>query len=183
MRITSGTLLVAPPKMPDPRFSETVILVSGHTSRGSTGFILNQPTGETLAPVSRALNITPELHFEVSWGGPVTPDTLWLLHSPEWETDNTMYINNHWCVTSSTAMFHHAADGDMPRYFRWIAGSCAWAPGQLQAETQGQKPYTPSSSWITLSDVEPEWVWESDPDTLWEETLERASLDFVSRYL
>jgi putative transcriptional regulator len=169
--------------MPDPRFAETVILLASHSTRGATGFIVNQPTGQTLEPLSHALNIDPPLHFEVYWGGPVTPDTMWLLHSADWETDNTMYINSEWRVTSTPAMFHHAADGDMPKYFRWLAGSCAWAPGQLIQEMSGEKPYAPGSSWITLDDVESEWVWESDPDKTWDESLHHAGNQFATRYL
>lgn len=169
--------------MPDPRFSETVILLTHHNSRGANGFIVNQPTGQTLEPISGALNIDPPLHFEVYWGGPVTPDTMWLLHSPDWQTDNTMYINQDWCVTSSPSMFHHASDGDMPKYFRWIAGSCAWAPGQLIAELSGDKPYSAGSSWLTLDDIEPEWIWEGQPDDLWDDSIHRAGTIFSSRYL
>lgn len=169
--------------MPDPRFRESVLLLTSHTSRGANAFILNEPTGQTLEPLSAALSIDPPLHFEVYWGGPCQPDTMWLLHSPDWELEHTMYISPDWCVTSSPGMFHHAADGDMPKYFRWLAGSCSWAPGQLIQELSGEKPYAPGSSWITLDDIEPEWVWEGDPSRLWDESIHRAGSEFSSRYL
>ena len=43
-----GRLLVAAPKMPDPRFRNTVILMLEHNKDGAFGLIINQPLGLSL---------------------------------------------------------------------------------------------------------------------------------------
>ena len=42
----AGKLLVATPKMPDPRFAKTVIFMVTHDASGAMGLVLNRPMGE-----------------------------------------------------------------------------------------------------------------------------------------
>src|SRR5438445_33623 len=71
-----GIVLVAKPGLPDPNFSETVVLVT-HTDEGNpVGVILNRPTNLKLAEVAPrvrgAQNFTEPLYS----GGPVMREVL-----------------------------------------------------------------------------------------------------------
>src|SRR3990172_12089254 len=58
MRVRQGIFLVADPGLTDPNFSETVVLITHHGPRGTTGVVINRPTTTLL---SRALPDLPAL--------------------------------------------------------------------------------------------------------------------------
>lgn len=181
--IEAGDLLVAPPLMTDSRFSETVILVANHSAAGSNGFAVNKVSGYTINDILPEVGLEANLPFPLYWGGPVKTSGIWLLHDPDWYTENTMMINDHWSVTSSLEMFYNFADGDLPRHFRFVHGMSGWAPGQLEMEMKGDHYWKNSSSWITVSDTTPEWCFEHNLDTMWESATELAAKSAVATWL
>ena len=77
--VANGVFLVASPTLNDPNFSQTVVLVVEHGSKGTLGVILNRPTNMLLSealPEVRALKGTSHRLFA---GGPVQPGAMMLL--------------------------------------------------------------------------------------------------------
>ena len=78
-RFLVGSLLIAAPGMPDPRFAETVIYIVEHDAGGAFGLVVNRPMGEfNLGELMRALGLntdsdTNERSVAVRYGGPVQP--------------------------------------------------------------------------------------------------------------
>jgi len=65
-----GLLLVASETMADPRFQESVILITRHDTHGVSGLILNHPLGKLPPDLEQTLSTLPDGVF---WGGPVEP--------------------------------------------------------------------------------------------------------------
>lgn len=181
--ISPGTLLIAPPGIPDKRFKNSVMMMS-HTHHGnSIALCINKPTEYNLRDILIDSGIPSELDFPLYWGGPINSTTIWMLHSSEWAVEHTMPISKHWGVTSNISMFYHLADGDYPKEFRIMFGHCSWAPGQLKAELRGLPPWNPNHSWLTANEPEPEWLFENPVEDLWELTAELSSHQAVASWL
>ena len=172
--VAAGDLLIAPPQAQMSSFNETVIIVGVHNNEGTQGWVVNKPTGHRVSEILKEYNIQLSNDPELYWGGPVSPHTVWLLHSPEWRLPNTRQINEHWCVTSNEQMFHCIAEGDAPRYFRVMMGYSGWTQGQLVEELKATPPRKHSNSWLVLRNPDTEWLAEQSEDDLWREAVAQS---------
>lgn len=185
MKIQGGDLLIAPAAMRDPRFYKSVILITHHHNEGSYGLCMNRPSGYAVQDLveEAELELDCELNMPLYWGGPVQPSTVWMLHCPDWSTEHTIHVNQHWSITSHAEMFFHLADQDFPRYFRIFHGYSGWAPGQLTMELNSQGPWARQSSWLTASQVDPEFILEQDESQLWTATVELSARQAMDHWL
>lgn len=181
--MTPGTLLIAPPAIPDRRFSDAVLMITHHYRTGAFALCVNQPSEHQLQDLLEELEIEANLNFPVYWGGPVATNTVWMLHDAAWELDNTVVLNQHWSMTSNIEMFYHLADGDYPQQFRIMMGYCSWAPGQLEAELRGTDPWGPQHSWLTAACPDPNWLLEQPVDELWDRATELAAQQAMDTWL
>lgn len=179
-------LLIAPPGLPDSRFRGCVLMLTHHHTGGSFALCVNQPTEYTLQDIveDTELNLDVELNFPVYWGGPVSPNTIWMLHSSEWSIpDATVSINDEWSMTSTVSMFIHLADGDCPNHFRIVYGYCSWAPGQLDCELMGQGAWRREHAWLVANNPGPGWLLEQPVDDLWANATTESSHQAVDSWL
>lgn len=183
IQIATTDLLIAPPSMLDHRFKEAVIMLTHHTRAGSFGLCVNRPSQYTLRSLQDELPVELDIDYPVYWGGPVSPGTIWMLHSTDWTCDHTIEIDQDWAMTSNTSMFYHIADRDLPEYFRIMYGYCGWSQGQLLAELEGTRPWTHNHSWLTARNPGPDWLLEWDHDLLWEQCTELSSRQAVNSWL
>ena len=77
-------ILVAMPQLNDPNFRRSVILVAEHNEEGSFGLVLNRPTDDLVCNLISSLEMDwcGDEQAEVWMGGPVQPETGWVLHEP-----------------------------------------------------------------------------------------------------
>lgn len=183
MKPGPGSILIAPPSMSDTRFANSVLFVTHNNNAGTFALCLNRPTKHTAVSLSQELKLDKELPFQMYWGGPVNHGSIWMIHDNTWHNDDTMYVNATWNVTSNESMFHHMADGDAPRNFRLCFGFCSWMPEQLNMELAGVAPFSKKSSWLYANDVDPEWVFETPVEHLWESATELAADEAISNWL
>lgn len=171
--------------MPDRRFRDSVLMLTHHDHTGAHGLVMNKPTDFTLADILDSTPITwPEnLRIPVYWGGPVSPNSLWMLHSTDWVCEHTAMITSAWAMTSSQEMFHHLADLDCPRYFRMLIGYAAWAPNQLERELEGQGPWDRDHAWLTAQNLGPEWLLEQPVEELWSNVVTLSGHQAVDSWL
>jgi len=175
MKPGPGSLLIAPPSMQDTRFAKTVLFVTHNNSAGTFALCLNRPTKHSAKSLSKELELDIELPFQMHWGGPVNPGSIWMVHDNTWHNNYTMFVNDKWNVTSHESMFYHMADGDAPRNFRLCYGFCSWMPGQLQMELAGESPFSKKSSWLIAENIDPEWVFENPVNELWDDATNLAA--------
>jgi putative transcriptional regulator len=182
-RLRSGDILVAPPAMRDHRFRQTALLLTYHDLDGSLAICLNRPTTHSLDKISEEVGLDQQLNFPLYWGGPVNPGTVWMLHSTEWQIDNTVEVNQQWSLTSNEQMFWAAQEGDLPRYFRFFHGFCSWTSQQLDHELEGRPPWTHQSSWLTVEQPDAETLLEIPLEHVWQHCLTVSSQQAVSSWL
>lgn len=178
-----GDLLIAPARMPDQRFRNAVLLLAHNGSQGTFALCMNKPTSRVIHEVLEQQDLSAQLNMPLYWGGPVNPQTIWMLHSTEWHTEHTIVINRYWSMTSHSEMFVNIADGDYPDYFRVFTGFAAWGVGQLDMELAGRQPWRPESSWLVASTVEPAWMLEQAETDLWSSAVELSAKQAVGQWM
>lgn len=184
-RVRPTDLLIAPPTMPDTRFRNSVLMVTHTNPQGSFALCVNRPLDQTLNDISDGIDLDvgglPNLPLH--WGGPMSPQSLWMLHSSDWVISGSVMITSAWAMTSNEAMFHHLADGDFPRHFRMIMGFASWAPGQLELEMNGQGPWSQKHSWLVAQNLGPEWLFDQSCEDLWGNVITLSSHQAVDSWL
>jgi putative transcriptional regulator len=162
----NGLLLVAKPGLPDPNFSETVVLVTRSTDAGAVGVILNRPTGRRLADVAPRLEGAQNFTQRLYVGGPVMRQVVVAVFAAD-----TMPPQAAFHVLGSVYLSMHPANieallAQPAARARLYAGFSGWAPEQLERELD-------SGSWYVLPARE-EYLFRQDTSTLWEELVRRA---------
>jgi putative transcriptional regulator len=169
-------LLIAMPQLQDPNFHHTVILLVEHNEEGSFGLVLNRSTDVIASEVCASLDIPwrGDPGFLIHCGGPVQPDSGWVLSgAPEPGTDRELsQVMEGVHFTSSIEALRSAAI-DQPKDLRLFLGYTGWGPGQLEAElTQGAWLTAPATK-QSLFEIEDRHLWKAvlrdlgvDPATL-----------------
>jgi putative transcriptional regulator len=166
-----GQLLIAGPKLIDPNFRRTVVLVGEHGEEGAMGVVLNRPSPVSVEEAVPPLSILDGLHGgadPVYVGGPVQPQAVVVLGEfAEPERAATL-------VFDSIGFLPAEADpdsfGELTRS-RVFAGYAGWAPGQLEGELE-------EKSWI-LEPALADDVFTDVPDGLWSGVLHRKGGPFA----
>jgi len=172
-RSLTGRLLAATESMRDPRFSRAVLYLVRHDERGALGLVVNVPLGEI--PFERALKPlgldapansgTVRVHY----GGPVGERQGFVLHTPDWKTESTTVVNEHFAVTEDPSVLMAMASGSGPRKALFVLGYAGWAPGQLDAELT-------TGAWA-VAVADERLVFETDPAQKWIEAMARRILE------
>ncbi|MDP8943683.1 MAG: YqgE/AlgH family protein [Actinomycetota bacterium] len=163
MESLRGQLLIAHPRLLDPNFERTVVLVVEHGDEGAMGLVLNR---RSLVPVAKA---APELAGlvdplePVHVGGPVAPDGLIVLAEFEDPSDAALIVSGDFGLVGAEE--EHGAMTGVTRRARVFAGHAGWAPGQLDAELE-------ADGWI-VERPEPDEILSEEPESLWGAVLDR----------
>jgi putative transcriptional regulator len=164
-------LLIAMPQLADPNFHRSVVLMIEHQTEGSFGLIVNRPSENRVIELLESLEIlwrgSPR---DVAWwGGPVQPETGWILHEPVAEIgdDITREIAPGLHLSSAPEALRILA-GKPPKRIRFILGYAGWGPEQLESELA-------DGSWVN-SDVSAELVFDTPPEELWTASVRRLGI-------
>ena len=162
----NGVLLVAKPGLPDPRFSETVVLVTRTPDLQTVGVILNRPLPLTLSQIILDESLTKNYSGPVFFGGPVMERTLVALfrsvrapEAPAFHVLKGVYLSMH--PENVGRLLREPGSG-----YRIYAGFSGWAPRQLEEEIE-------RDSWYVLPASEA-LLFRADTAGMWEELLERT---------
>jgi putative transcriptional regulator len=137
---TTGQLLVATTEMRDPRFAEAVIYIVRHRSDGAMGLVINQPLAKgPIRDLLKGMGIdshgaTGEII--IHYGGPVSPETGYVLHSDDVLLGDSEKVSNGIAVSGNAKMIETIGQGKGPRSYLVILGYAGWAPGQLEGEIE-----------------------------------------------
>ena len=178
-----GDLLIAPPLIPDTRFRKSVMLVANDNHGGTFALCMNRPPNHTIEDLLIDTGFDTNINFPLSRGGPVSPTTIWMAHSLDWEIERTIQVNEQWAITSNISMYSHLADGDYPEHFRLMLGYTSWGPGQLKAELRGLPPWNHNHSWLVAESSTPGWVLEQPVEDVWLNSIELSSHSAVDAWL
>ena len=139
MEFIRAHLLVASPKLLDPNFCKSVVLLVQHNEEGAFGVVLNRPTDKTIKDIWDELSDTPcESDQPLHLGGPV-PGPLMALHTHESLSDAEILPGVYFSVQKENLNeIVTQADG----FFTLFVGHAGWGAGQLEAELM-------EGSWLT----------------------------------
>jgi putative transcriptional regulator len=163
----AGQLLIASPRMPDPRFQRTVILMVRHGEDGALGITINRPVQELpLATLLEKLGETDagvKGSVQVFAGGPVQPQVGSVLHSGDYRRRETVVIDGRFAMTQSPEVLRDIAAKRGPHKALVAFGYAGWAPGQLEAELGAE-------AWL-VAPADPQLVFDEPRDKVWEQGM------------
>jgi putative transcriptional regulator len=160
------------PGIGDPRFDRAVIALCAHDENGALGIgighILPQIRLHTLL---EQLEIDPGVAPDVAIhrGGPVEPQRGFVLHSPDWDGEDSIHVGTRWVLTSTLDILRAIATGEGPE--RWLValGYAGWGEEQLDEEMTRHGWFaTPGNDAI---------VFEEMTQNRWSKAFEAAGID------
>ena len=171
-RSLAGQLLVATAEMKDPRFAESIIYLVKHSDQGAFGLIINKPiTKGTFSEVLKGFGIQNQNvigEIDVHYGGPVSRQQGFLLHSDEITLDSSTKMTDGFAVTADVEIVQMLALGTGPRQALLIMGYSGWGPGQLEMEIK-------ANSWFTIS-ADKSLVFGKDPEKTWRRAMDKRQI-------
>lgn len=166
----TGQLLVASPRIGDPRFAETVIFIVAHSDEGAMGLVVNRTYGR--GPLQRLLagfGVTTAVQpatVRLQYGGPVETKRGFVLHSADYSGPSTTPVTGGMAFSTGRDVLQAVADGRGPQRRLFILGYAGWGPGQLEAELA-------SNDWLTAP-AETGLIFSDDIENVWQQALQRA---------
>jgi putative transcriptional regulator len=134
-RLAKGVLLVASPRIQDPNFVESVILVIGYDHDGSMGLIVNQRTRVDLATALPDVEELRGVKENLFLGGPVGRDRVTLLLRSRVAPEASLPVMEGLFITTSADVLRQVVSKDRAgETFHVYAGYAGWSPGQLDDE-------------------------------------------------
>ena len=168
----NGQLLIAMPGMQDPRFGRTVLYICTHSAEGAMGLVINRAFGEIrFADLMGQLGIhgVPPDDRPVHFGGPVDSSRGFVLHSADFQTDQTLIIDSRVALTATKDILQAIVDGTGPDSAIFALGYAKWYPGQLDSEIQ-------ANAWLTAP-ADSALIFDGDLDTKWERAISQLGFD------
>lgn len=168
-----GQMLIASPKIADPRFQRTVILIVRHSKEGAVGITINRPMGEhSLASLLAMLGENGSAvdgDVQIFAGGPVQPEAIFVIHTTDYTRSETIPINGSVAVTSSSQVFQDIGRNKGPRKILIAFGYAGWGPSQLEAELA-------RNDWFTAA-ADADLVFEERRERVWDRAMARRLRD------
>jgi len=168
----TGELLVATPKLSDPNFSKTVVLMVEHDADGAFGLIVNRLIGTgPLKDLVMGLGFesaTAEGDISLRFGGPVERGQAFVVHGSDYEVADTVKVGSGLSVTNQSRIITDMATGNGPAQRMIVLGYAGWGAGQLDREIA-------RGDWFSMA-ADKALVFSPDIDTIWERARARAGL-------
>lgn len=187
MSSLAPAFLLSMPQLVDPNFNRTVVLLCKHSEEGAFGLVVNRPlvtSGRVVVNVEPASaartvrqgeTVSTDRELQVWVGGPVEPQRSWMLvgeaddDQGEDEEARGMRIAEKLYLSTSPDLLRRLLKPDPPPRTRLVVGYSGWGPGQLEAELH-------ASAWL-LSDVDPDLIFNTPPEMMWEAAIRRLGAD------
>ncbi|MDX2149880.1 MAG: YqgE/AlgH family protein [Bryobacteraceae bacterium] len=163
-RISAGAFLVAHRDLPDPNFSETVVLLTQRDSSGTMGLIVNRPARVKVARAFPDFARVQGANQPLFTGGPVAPNGIVALLRSAAPPGETLRVFADVHLVNTVAVLERLiAKGVDPARLRIFAGYSGWGKGQLEREIA-------LGSWHVFP-ARPSEVFDEDPLTLWQRLI------------
>ncbi len=166
--MANGIFLVAKHEMKDPRFKETVLLVTQPPQTGPFGVIINRPLNHPLSEVFPEQPKLKDRKAVLYFGGPVSSQGVMFLVRTSTPPERAVHVLKDVYFTGDRewieALFKRP---DPLRGLRAFAGYSGWGPGQLQNELQ-------RGDWYVLP-ADANTIFDKDPARIWPDLIQRAT--------
>jgi putative transcriptional regulator len=165
-RESASIFLVASQQLTDPRFRQTVLLLTRHGRAGPIGIIVNRPEAITL---DKVFPEHPEAaQHSLFYGGPVLPEQISYLVRGATPVPGALNIANDISLAYDLPALDEFLNGKRNyKNLRVMHGLASWAPVQLEHEIK-------RGDWIVLPFDETA-LFDRPPEKLWQELHDRAT--------
>jgi putative transcriptional regulator len=176
MMSLDGQLLVATPRLLDPNFRRTVILVLNHDEDGALGVVINRPSPLAVAQVLPDWSDAVALPPMVFGGGPVSPESALAVAVALGDGPPSGFQRvapGYGLVDLDASPGEVVPDLAGLRVFSGYAG---WGAEQVESEIE-------EGSWYVVT-AAPGDLLSAEPETLWRRVLRRqpGELAYVSTF-
>ena len=155
-----GFFLVASEEMQDPRFKETVILVTPHHRGEVIGVVVNKPTETAVSTLFPQSELKDEHSRQLYFGGPLSMQSLLFLIRSKKQPKASLKILDDVFLSADSKVLEQVLRHPKPfAGLRIFTGYAGWKPGQLEAEVK--KGY-----WL-LRDADTEILFNTEPGLIW----------------
>jgi putative transcriptional regulator len=165
------SLLVAMPQLLDPNFKRTVVLLIHHDAEGTLGVVVNRTTDLGAPELCDSIQVEwpgdPEAR--VDWGGPVQPETGWLLYEgADAGSEEIRDVSGGIHFSGSLDLLRRML-GSPPERLRVMLGYAGWGPGQLESELA-------EGAWL-VAPVDPSVIFEVDQEAMWAHVVRSLGIE------
>ncbi|HEX3675622.1 MAG TPA: YqgE/AlgH family protein [Rhizomicrobium sp.] len=172
-----GKLLIALPGMSDPRFEKTVVFMCAHSNEGAMGLIINKPVkdlGFQNMAARLGLRVTANTpDFPVLYGGPVETGRGFVLHSGDYESqESTMPVSDDISLTGTLDILRAIAEGRGPERAIFALGYAGWGAGQIEDEIR-------LNGWVHC-DADNAILFDANIDAKWAGAVRKLGIDVSS---
>ncbi|MFO1038847.1 MAG: YqgE/AlgH family protein [Geminicoccaceae bacterium] len=169
----AGKLLVADDQLADPHFRHTVVLLVESDEKGAFGIVINRSmaeveAGELMRDMGRD-DQGASGKIEIRMGGPVQPETGWVIHSPDYKAPTTHEVTPEIAVTADPAILDEIAHGKGPTSRIVALGYAGWGAGQLESEMA-------RGDWFT-EPADAALVFGTAPDEMWDKAFAARGIE------
>lgn len=167
---TAPGTLIAVPQLEDPNFLRSVVVMVQHGREGALGLVINHELSHDCADVAKGFGLAwpGREGARLAKGGPVEPQSLWMLHADGWCFDETMRVAEGIAVSRSREALTRMCEAEEP-HLRMLVGYAGWGAGQLEAEIS-------AGAWI-VGPTTLELIFEWPPEEVWSRALEQLGID------
>ncbi len=171
----NAAFLIAMPQLEDPNFHRTVALIVEHDENGTFGLVLNRSAEITASTLCASLDVVwkGDSAASIGWGGPVEPNTGWLLLNDtkalDLDDEEISRVGDHNLYLARSVDVLRTAASESPEHMRFYLGYAGWGPGQLEWEmAQGAWLFAPFNS---------DTLFHGRDETMWEDTVRSLGID------
>jgi putative transcriptional regulator len=155
----NAILLVARPKLADPNFGESVVLVMNNLGPAPVGIIVNRPTRVSVSQLFPENPRIASLPERIYFGGPVEIGRVWFLFRARTPPAQSIRAFDDFYLSGDRELLVKLLTRDKPMEgLRIFVGYSGWAPGQLETEIE-------RGDWTSR---------RADKDAIFDRKLERA---------
>lgn len=159
-------ILVAKPELHDRIYGSTVLVVTPLGGDQHAGFIVNRPTGVTLANMFPEHGPSQKVPDPVYLGGPIQTQAIFaLVQRPDSPGGNSFEMIPGLFAAFDAAVVDRIIESE-PTRARFLAGLVAWRAGELRDEIK-------QGAWYVLKPDAA--LLMRNPDGLWEDLVRRSA--------
>ena len=163
MKSLQGHLLIASPKLHDPNFFRSVVLLVQHNDEGALGVVLNRPLEATIQDAWTQISELPcNAEGPLHQGGPC-PGPLMVLHTDPTASQLEVCSGIYFSTDKDSIQQLVAQCAGPLKFFVNYSG---WGPGQLEGEIE-------AGGWLATPAEQPEVFRQGDED-FWPAALRLA---------
>lgn len=164
-QLEKGVLLVASRDMTDPRFKETVVLITEYERSGALGIIINRPTEIDMADIFPGMEALQDNVMHPYIGGPIHPTLLSVLANTSHSQKQMLpVIDNVFFGLGSGIVVELISGMKKEDRLHVYFGYAGWTAGQLENELH-------RGDWYMIkADIQA--IFDKDPARLWREYID-----------